>query len=147
MELAAAKAHRGGLRYILLGSFCKRLQNAPQLDLTRVAIEHTLEGYAIVSLRRLSLRFDASLFSFVPLGRWNAQKLPAAYTAKALERYALRFVALRASAELGASMGAAGLCSLSKRFLLEIGLRGELASHLHSAPRYALKGTIALHFQ
>ena len=147
MELAAVKAHCGGLRYILLSSFCQRLQNAPQIAITRVAMEHTLEGYAIIPLRRHSLRFDASLFGFVPLGRWNVQKLPVAYTAKALERYALRFVALRASAELGASMGAAGLCSLSKRFLLEIGLRGELASHLYSTPRYALKGTIALHFQ
>ena len=100
MELAAVKAHCGGLRYILLSSFCQRLQNAPQIAITRVAMEHTLEGYAIVPLRRLSLRFDASLFGFVPLGRWNVQKLPVAYTAKALERYALRFVALQQNSGL-----------------------------------------------
>lgn len=73
--------------------------------------------------------------------------LPSSYTAAPLERYTLLYAAMHSTLELGGSLAAAVMLTLSPRFLLEIGARASVAQYGSNNLRYAAIGELALHFQ
>lgn len=146
-QIAAAQTQRGGVLYNIEGAALRQLQNNPQLELMRASLGHTISGYGIIPIHRHALRFDASAQCIAPLNKFYRRKAAASYRFSPLESYARHLYTIHQTIEISGSLTAKSIFAISTRFLLEVGVHGEVIRYSDSNLRYAVVGNIGLHFQ